>query len=87
MLGAVLAAVLSSGAVASPAPLDPGTYSPRTDAPVLTEVAHRWTCIARSRVAYGYGISTSKAVAGRLALSQCAIRTPRGLTCVLTSCR
>jgi hypothetical protein len=46
----------------------------------------RITCYAHSRTAYGYGYSPSRAVAIRIALSQCAIRTPRGLVCRITSC-
>ncbi len=45
------------------------------------------TCYAHSRVAYGYGISPYLGTAKVIALRECAVRTPRGLVCVITSCR
>jgi len=88
ILAAALAATLAApAAFAGPGPLDAGVYSPRTDAPMLVQTAHRWTCVARSRTSMGYEVSTSLAVAKRGALAQCAVRTHRGLVCVLTSCK
>lgn len=49
--------------------------------------AEAWQCTARSRTATGWGISASRAVAARIALQQCAVRTPRGLMCRITRCR
>jgi hypothetical protein len=89
MLGAALAACLGAdvATASASAPLDPGVYAPRTDAPALAPARyHRWTCIARSRMAYGYGVAASRPAAARMALAQCAVRTRRGLVCVLTSC-
>jgi len=37
--------------------------------------------------AYGWGKSPNLASAKRTALSECAVRTPRGQTCRITSCR
>ena len=69
------------------AQLDGGVYAPRTDAPMLVQAAHRYTCVARSRTSMGYEVSTSLAVAKRGALAQCAVRTRRGLVCVIVSCK
>jgi hypothetical protein len=87
ILAAALATLAAPAAFAGPARLDAGVYSPRTDAPMLVQAAHRWTCVARSRTSMGYEVSTSLAVAKRGALAQCAVRTRRGLVCVITSCR
>jgi len=88
MTVAALAVAMASG-VAGAAPmsgLNDGVYSPRADAPVLQPVYYLHTCTARSRVAYGYWSNVSLAVAKLRALRQCAIRTPRGLTCFITAC-
>ena len=45
------------------------------------------TCTARSIQAYGYGISPRLATARVIALTQCAVRTHRGLVCRVTACR
>jgi hypothetical protein len=92
MIGAAFAASLLAGAATAPAiaapasPLDPGVYSPSTDAPMHLDARRVYKCTARSRSAYGYEISASLAVAKKGALVQCAVRTPRGQTCVITSC-
>jgi hypothetical protein len=52
--------------------------------PTTAEAAY---CEARSRVASGWGRSHSLSNARQRALYECAIRTPRGLTCYITSCR
>lgn len=44
-------------------------------------------CTAYSRSAYGWGSSPSLAQAKRIALAQCAMRTPRGQWCRIRSCR
>ena len=49
-------------------------------------VAAAHTCYARSPRATGWGTSPSRATAARIALNECAVRTPRGLVCVLTRC-
>jgi hypothetical protein len=45
------------------------------------------TCVARSVQAMGYGISPRLATAKAIALTQCAVRTRRGLMCRITACR
>jgi len=87
MVAALAAAALGGASfAATPSGFDSGVYSPKTDAPVLQQAAYRHHCIAHSRVAYGYGYSVSLASSKAIALSQCAIRTPHGLLCVITSC-
>jgi len=87
MVAALAAAALGGASfAATPSGFDSGVYSPRTDAPTLQQVAYRHHCIAHSRVAYGYGYSPYLASAKTIALANCAIRTPRGLLCVITSC-
>lgn len=49
--------------------------------------AEAWQCTARSRTAMGWGVSPHRAVAANIALRQCAVRTPYGLMCRITSCR
>jgi len=44
-------------------------------------------CYAHSRVAYGWGSSVYLGQARAIALRECAVRTPRGLMCYITSCR
>jgi hypothetical protein len=89
ILAAALAAATLGGAsyAGTPAGFDHGVYTPRTDAPMLQQAAIRITCVAHSRVAYGYGYSPLLGVAKTIALRECAARTPRGLVCVITSCR
>jgi hypothetical protein len=48
--------------------------------------AHVYKCTARSPVAFGWFISHNLAVSRYNALRQCAIRTPRGLACLIRSC-
>jgi hypothetical protein len=88
ILVAALAVATLGGAslAATPSGFDSGVYTPRTDAPRLQPAAYRHHCIAHSRVAYGYGYSYNLYSARAIALSQCAIRTPRGLYCAITSC-
>ena len=52
--------------------------------PTSAEAAY---CEARSRVANGWGRSAYMNEARQRALYECAIRTPRGYTCYITSCR
>ena len=67
-------------------PLDDGIYRPG-DAPALLQTrAHQHVCRAVSPVAWGVGYSTSLAQAKRIALVQCALRTPRNMVCVITAC-
>jgi hypothetical protein len=50
-------------------------------------IASAHTCYAGSRTgATGWGTSASRALAARIALKECAVRTPRGFVCVLTRC-
>ena len=88
ILVAALAAAALGGAsfAATPSGFDSGVYTPRTDAPTLQHAYYMYHCVAHSRVAYGYGNSRLLGSAKAIALSQCAIRTPRGLLCVITSC-
>jgi hypothetical protein len=49
--------------------------------------AAAWTCGARSATgAWGVGWSGSLNQARRIALYQCAVRTPRGYYCRITAC-
>jgi hypothetical protein len=48
--------------------------------------ARVYKCTARSPVAFGWFISPNLSVARYNALRQCAIRTPRGLVCLIRSC-
>jgi hypothetical protein len=52
-------------------------------------VVHIYSCVARSATgSYGYSNNIPNlATARSLALTQCAIRTPRGLMCRIKSCR
>lgn len=45
-----------------------------------------WLCHAESNYAWGEGISTSQRIARRIALNECAKRTPYYDTCVVISC-
>ncbi len=49
--------------------------------------ASAWVCTAHSRAASGWGASPSLAQARYIALRECAIRTPRGRMCRISSCR
>jgi hypothetical protein len=47
-----------------------------------------WYCLAKSPTgSWGEGWSPAKAAAAKIALAECAVRTPRGQVCVLTSCK
>jgi hypothetical protein len=91
-VAALAAAALAAGALggaslaATPGGFDAGVYRPASDAPKLELAYHRRYCIARSPVAYGYGLSASLVTARALALANCAVRTPRGMRCFVTSC-
>ena len=93
LAGALISLVLTGAVVAQPsASIAPAVYRPAVDAaPLLQPVRviriHVYTCTARSRVAFGVGTSGLLATARTIALYQCAIRTPRGLTCRITRCR
>jgi hypothetical protein len=89
MIAAALAAAAIGGANCAQAStnLNDGVYSPRNGTPVLQQAAYRrHTCIARSRTAVGYWTTTTVAGAKLGALRQCAVRTPRGLICLVVSC-
>ncbi len=43
-------------------------------------------CVARSRTSSGWFVSPTLAGARLGALRECAVRTPRGLRCYITSC-
>jgi len=89
MIAAALAAAAIGGASSAQTSraLDDGVYSPRSQAPALQQVAYRrHTCVARSRTAVGYWTTTTLAGAKLGALRQCAVRTPRGLLCLVVSC-
>ncbi len=49
--------------------------------------AASWYCTAHSGKAYGWGKSPRLATAKAIALKECAVRTPRGRYCRITSCR
>jgi hypothetical protein len=48
--------------------------------------ASAFVCYARSPVSYGWGSSGNLGSAKVIALRECAVRTPRGLVCILTTC-
>jgi hypothetical protein len=80
------AASLATAAIAAPAPLDPGVYAPRTDAPVLTRarvVTGDWACTAhdRDRTASGYAHGRTKSLASLAAISQCQHHSRHPATC------
>lgn len=54
---------------------------------VAEAAAASWYCTAHSSRAYGWGRSPRLATAKAIALRQCAVRTPRGRYCRITSCR
>ena len=81
------AAICCAGSAQSSIGLNDGVYSPRTEVTLAREAAyHRHTCVARSRLAVGYWTTTTVAAAKVGALRQCAVRTPRGLLCLVVSC-
>jgi hypothetical protein len=49
--------------------------------------ASAWICRADSPSAYGWGSHRSRARAVRIAIVQCAARTPRYQVCYLSWCR
>jgi hypothetical protein len=48
--------------------------------------ASAFVCYAYSPVAYGWGSSGYLGTAKVIALRECAVRTPRGMVCVVRSC-
>jgi hypothetical protein len=86
LTAAALAAAAVCGASQAATPIDHGVYSPRSDAPTLTEARYSHTCVARSATAMGYWTARYLATAKLGALRQCAVRTPRGLVCLIVSC-
>ena len=55
---------------------------------IPSQASAAWTCGARGTTgATGWGYSVSLYRARRIALANCAVRTPRGYTCYLTGCR
>jgi hypothetical protein len=56
-------------------------------AALSVSAASAHVCYAHSRVAYGWGQSPYLGTAKVIALRECAVRTPRGLVCYITSCR
>jgi hypothetical protein len=53
----------------------------------LPDPAEAWMCVATSSRARGWGTSGSMVAAKNRALSECAVRTPRGRTCYIRYCR
>ncbi|HXQ15890.1 MAG TPA: hypothetical protein VN814_14845 [Caulobacteraceae bacterium] len=86
LIAAAFAAAAFCGASQAATPIDNGVYSPQTDAPTLTQARLSHTCVARSAVAVGYWTARYLATAKVGALRQCAVRTPRGLVCLIVSC-
>jgi hypothetical protein len=67
--------------------VDGATYSSRTQAPRLIQATARGhTCMARSAAAVGYWTAKTVAEAKLGALRECAVRTPKGMNCVIASC-
>lgn len=52
-----------------------------------TASAAQWYCTAHSGKASGWGKSSSLGEAKRIALNECAVRTPQGRYCRITGCR
>lgn len=49
--------------------------------------ASAWYCRASSPTgSWGWGRALYQTVAGRIALTNCAVRTPRGFVCYITYC-
>ena len=49
--------------------------------------ASAWYCRASSQTgAWGWGRAAFQGVAGRIALNNCAVRTPRGFVCFINYC-
>jgi hypothetical protein len=87
LAAAIAAATICCAGSAASTGFSDGVYSPRTEVTLAREAAyHRHTCVARSRLAMGYWTTTTVAAAKVGALRQCAVRTPRGLLCVVVSC-
>jgi hypothetical protein len=89
MIAAALAATAFGGASSAhtSSGFNDGVYSVASEKPALQPAAlHRHTCVARSPMAVGYWTTTTLAGAKLGALRQCAIRTRRGLVCVVVSC-
>ena len=52
-----------------------------------TAASAEWYCMARSPTgSWGEGWAPVNATARGIALGECAVRTPRGYVCVITSC-
>ncbi|HLK24199.1 MAG TPA: hypothetical protein VKT30_06040 [Caulobacteraceae bacterium] len=82
-IGCALALAASTAAAASPQLVAPYLHPART---IVTHVYRCWAYAPNG--AYGYSAwVTSLALAHQEALYQCAIRTPRGLICVITRCQ
>ncbi|MFI4935937.1 MAG: hypothetical protein ACHP7N_15050 [Caulobacterales bacterium] len=90
VLAACAMACLASGSVsaAPQATLQSAVVRPGDAAPTLQAARYyRYhTCTARSRYGFGVWTAPSRAVARRGALVQCALHTPRGFLCRITSC-
>ena len=54
---------------------------------IMTSEASAWYCRAESPAAYGWAERYSQRAARRVALYECARRTPRYQTCYIVYCR
>ena len=81
-IACAIALASSAAASASPQPVAPYLH------PARTIVMHAYRCWASApNGAFGFSAWVSSlGVARAQALYQCAIRTPRGLVCVITRC-
>lgn len=53
-----------------------------------TAASAEWYCMARSPTgAWGEGWAPAQLTAKKLALAECAVRTPRNSVCVVTACK
>ena len=53
-----------------------------------TKASAEWYCMARARTGtWGEGWAPANAAARKIALAECAVRTPRGNVCVITACK
>jgi hypothetical protein len=53
-----------------------------------TKASAEWYCMARARTGtWGEGWAPANVTARKIALAECAVRTPRGYVCVITACK
>jgi len=82
-----IALALAVTSVAAPIAASAAPAGGLAVSPYLQQARYYYACTARSRVAMGYWKNAPNLATAKLnALRECAIRTPRGLVCVITAC-